>query len=72
MNIKITIKDADSTPLLFHKNELSEVQSKKKNALYKQPEKNCNSKKNEKTVSQMNKPVRDEKNLRKTGVRSEI
>lgn len=74
MNIKITIKDADS-PLLFHKNELSEVESKKKNALYKQPEKKGRTYKNEKNVNQQQKPVRDtkdEKNMRRTGVRSEI
>jgi hypothetical protein len=74
MNIKITIKDAD-TPLLFHKNELSEVEYKKKNALYKQPDKKTATKKNDKNVSTQQKPVRDtkdENNMRKTGVRSEI
>ena len=74
MNIKITIKDAD-TPLLFHKNELSEVESKKKNALYKQPEKKTATLKNDKNVSTQQKPVRDikdDKNMRRTGFRSEI
>jgi len=74
MNIKITIKDAD-TPLLFHKNELSEIESKKKNALYKQPDKKTITHKNEKSVSTQQKPVRDtqnEKNLRRTGVRNEM
>ena len=74
MNIKITIKDAD-TPLLFHKNELSEVESKKKNALYKQPEKKTATLKNDKNVSMQQKPVRDikdDKNMRRTGFKSEI
>jgi len=42
MNIKITIKDADTTPLLMHKKELSEVEFKKKSGLYQHPQRDRN------------------------------
>lgn len=69
MNIKITIKDADTQPLLIHKNQLSEVQFKKKKSLYQQPEKDKNNNKNPKIINQT-KISRDDKSLRQTGLRS--
>ena len=69
MNIKITIKDSDAKPLLLHKNELSEVEFKKKNSLYQQPQRDKGGKK-EKAVVNSNKNSRDEKGMRQTGLRS--
>lgn len=70
MNIKITIKDADSTPMLIHKNELSESEFRKKNSLYQQPQRDKNTQKKEKVVNNIAKKSRDEKGLRQTGLRS--
>lgn len=71
MNIKITIKDSDAKPLLLHKNELSEVEFKKKNSLYQQPQRDRGGKKEkEKAVVASNKSSRDEKGMRQTGLRS--
>ncbi len=64
MNIKITIKDGDAKPLLVHKNELSEVEFKKKNSLYQQPTKDKPSTKKEKPSIPTNKNSRNDKNLR--------
>lgn len=67
MNIKITIKDADSPPVLIHKNELSEVESRKKNTLYQKPQRDRNTQKKQ---TPANTTLKDDKGLRRTGVRS--
>lgn len=69
MNIKITIKDTGSQPMLVHNNQLSEVEFKKKNSLYQQPVRDKNTSKKDKIVSS-NKTIKEDKSLRQTGLRS--
>ncbi len=70
MNIKITIKDANPIPVLVQKNQLSEVEHRKKNSLYQQPQRDNNPPRKDKNPPASTKISRDEKSLRQTGLRS--